>query len=137
MWAITHIPTGTVLKNFDGTLFYSEKEARKFFRQLRNRLKKLASLYVESTLVYSKTGLTDVHVYGILRCAANRRTHFDLYRNVRFYRATLYEKLNSYACNRILFYCFKTHNLAPTLTCSELLNVLTHFNTYFVIHRVN
>lgn len=137
MWAITHIPSGELLTNFNGKVFYSESEARRFLRKLRRTLKIILSPYDGDAIATVDVGPLHPCKFSAKHKWLNRKSNFYVYRNNRFYYAMNRERVYGEDYNRVIDYIFKKHFFVGSRSLREATSLLEKANLYFVIHRVN
>lgn len=136
MWVITHVETGAILTNYDGSKFYSAKEAHKFLLQARRRLTKLATIYYMRPSAIMKVSRHGVSSFNGLKPFGNPHTTFYNYLKVRFYvNQKRYDAMEESLVPIFDFY--SKHGLLISGKIYDLYTQLKRANLYFIIHKVN
>jgi hypothetical protein len=136
MWAITHVPTGTLVTNFNGSLFYSRKEAHRFLLQIKRLLQTLGTIYyIDEHCVIKSTPylkpITPLFFMGAKPTGANNFTKFRFYCNQKRHNAC------EERTRRMLEHFGEKLKLIPENKILPFYNQIKQAHLYFTIHRVN
>ena len=132
MWAITHVTSGTLITNYNGSLFYSEKEARHFLLQVKRLLDTLRTIYKFDAVCEMKATRYNGPLFFL-----GAKPGKDNYLKVRFFVNQRRHDACEEETKRMLIHFGLTLNLIPDNKITPFYEQINKAYLYFIIHRVN
>jgi hypothetical protein len=132
MWAITHVTSGTVVTNYKGSLFYSEREARLFLRKTKRLLNVLRTIYLFDDYCEMKATRYQGPLFFLgAKPGKNNYLKFRFYRNQEKHDAC------EESTRKLLMHFGNNLKLIPNDKITAFYNQIKQAHLYFIIHRVN
>jgi hypothetical protein len=133
MWAITHVPTGTLVPDYNGSLFYSEQEARNFLLKTKRLLKRLSTIYYfdDTFEIRASRQYYPMFCLGAKPFGKTNFCKFRFYCNQKRHDACeeqTRQMINHYA---------EKLQLIPGNKVTAFYHQIKQAHLYFTIHRVN